>query len=89
MKPEQRQQLFNYMDKEHNVILLEGEIDDIERIVNPQPMPFVFGMEPIQSWVDHTFWNRLKLFMENIQCNDLAGQEERDYIYNVANKNVL
>lgn len=35
---------------------------------------------------DHTFALRLKLFLEGTETNDLPGEEEKEYLLNVANK---
>ena len=33
--------------------------------------------------VDPTFWRRLEMFVSNIQVNDMAGEEEKQYIIHV------
>ena len=33
--------------------------------------------------VDTTFWRRLEMFVSNIQVNDMAGEEEKQYIIHV------
>ncbi len=33
--------------------------------------------------VDATFWRRLEMFVSNIQVNDMAGEEEKQYIIHV------
>lgn len=35
---------------------------------------------------DYTFAVRLKLFLEGVEVNDLPGEEEKEYLLNVANK---
>ena len=50
--------------------------------------------EPLKQWieselkktvdaVDTTFWRRLEMFVSNIQVNDMAGEEEKQYIIHV------
>lgn len=50
--------------------------------------------EPLKQWieselkkivdaVDPTFWRRLEMFVSNIQVNDIAGEEEKQYIIHV------
>ncbi len=33
--------------------------------------------------IDPTFWRRLEMFVSNIQVNDMAGEEEKQYIIHV------
>ena len=33
--------------------------------------------------VDPTFWRRLEMFVSNVQVNDMAGEEEKQYIIHV------
>lgn len=35
---------------------------------------------------DYTFAIRLKLFLEKVEVNDLPGEEEKEYLLNIANK---
>lgn len=35
---------------------------------------------------DYTFAIRLKSFLEGVEVNDLPGEEEKEYLLNVANK---
>lgn len=35
---------------------------------------------------DYTFAIRLKLFLEGVETSDLPGEEEKEYLLNVANK---
>lgn len=35
---------------------------------------------------DYTFALRLKLFLENLEVNDLPGEEEKEHLLSIANK---
>ncbi len=37
---------------------------------------------------DTRFWKRLLSFVENVQVNDMASEEEKDYIIRTAQKNI-
>ena len=37
---------------------------------------------------DHTFWNRLKLFVSKVNVNDAMSDEEKEYILRMCDKNI-
>ena len=38
--------------------------------------------------IDRTFWERLKLFVQNVQVNDQMSEEEQGYILRTARRNI-
>ena len=42
--------------------------------------------EPKQTTLPLNFWSRLQSFVSDIQVNDMAGEEEKEMIINVCNK---
>jgi hypothetical protein len=47
----------------------------LNRFFEPSP-----PLSKQQERVDKTFWKRLELFVSNVQVNDMASEEEKDYI---------
>lgn len=37
---------------------------------------------------DHTFWNRLQLFVSKVNVNDYMSEEEKEYILRTCDKNI-
>ena len=88
---ENRQKLFNHMSTEHGLTLLESEMNSIYSICigHEEYVKYLNWMhsKPVDTKtvdaVDTTFWRRLEMFVSNIQVNDMAGEEEKQYIIHV------
>ena len=85
---ENRQKLFNHMSTEHGLTLLESEMNSIYSICigHEEYVKYLNWLhsKPVDTkTVDASFWKRLKLFVSNIQVNDMAGEEEKQYIIHV------
>ena len=88
---ENRQKLFNHMSTEHGLTLLESEMDSIYSICigHEEYVKYLNWLhsKPVDTKtvdaVDTTFWRRLEMFVSNIQVNDVAGEEEKQYIIRV------
>ena len=46
----------------------------------------IYNNEPKQTTLPLNFWSRLQSFVSDIQVNDMAGEEEKEMIINVCNK---
>ena len=88
---ENRQKLFNHMSTEHGLTLLESEMNSIYSICigHEEYVKYLNWLhsKPVDTKtvdaVDPTFWRRLEMFVSNIQVNDMAGEEEKQYIIHV------
>lgn len=88
---ENRQKLFNHMSTEHGLTLLESEMNSIYSICigHEEYVKYLNWLhsKPVDTKtvdaVDPTFWRRLEMFVSNIQVNDIAGEEEKQYIIHV------
>jgi hypothetical protein len=88
---ENRQKLFNHMSTEHGLTLLESEMNSIYSICigHEEYVKYLNWLhsKPVDTKtvdaVDTTFWRRLEMFVSNIQVNDMAGEEEKQYIIHV------
>lgn len=88
---ENRQKLFNHMSTEHGLTLLESEMNSIYSICigHEEYVKYLNWLhsKPVDTKtvdaIDPTFWRRLEMFVSNIQVNDMAGEEEKQYIIHV------
>jgi hypothetical protein len=88
---ENRQKLFNHMSTEHGLTLLESEMNSIYSICigHEEYVKYLNWLhsKPVDTKtvdaIDPTFWKRLEMFVSNIQVNDMAGEEEKQYIIHV------
>ena len=73
------------MSRRHTVfktIELKDVNDVVSTVLNKDLNSEVFDTKTVDA-VDPTFWRRLEMFVSNIQVNDMAGEEEKQYIIHV------